>query len=171
MPSNNSMQTDRSKLISVVRRRRKLRPITRPAVIAGVAVLVLTACAITQTANPVAGIRNSGIEACITDKADVRAVFQQELIAALERRGITTRVLPENSLVSSCPVSLTYNARWSWDFKPYMAWAEIVVYRDNARMGDALYSAPRGGWALTTRIYEFTESKVDTMVEQLFPAT
>ena len=142
----------------------------KPVAIAAVAVLFLTACTITQTANPVSGIRNSAIVICVIEKSDVRAVFQKELVAALERRDITSRLLPGGSPISACPVALTYNAKWSWDFKPYMAWAEIVVYRDSARWGDALYSAPRGGWALTTRIYESTESKVDTMIEQLFPA-
>jgi hypothetical protein len=50
-----------------------------------------------------------------------------------------------------------------------MAWAELIAYKDGVRAGDALYSAPTGGWAMTTRIYESTESKVNTMVSQLFP--
>jgi hypothetical protein len=134
------------------------------------AVLLLPSCTITRTANPVLGLRDSAAEICIIEKPDVRAVFQEELRAALEKRNLSTRILPVGSPVTACPVSLTYNARWSWDFVLYMAWAEIVVYRDGARAGDALYSAPRAGWALTFRIYESTASKVDTMVEQLFPA-
>jgi len=102
---------------------------------------------------------------------DVRAVFQDELLAALERRGLSSRVLPAGSPVTTCPVSLTYNARWSWDFVLYMAWAEVVVYRDGARAGDALYSAPRARSSFTFGIYKSTASKVDTMVEQLFPAS
>jgi len=139
--------------------------------ITAVAVLLLPSCAITQVANPVIGFRDSTEEICIVEKSDVRAGFQDELLAAVERRGISPRVLPAGSPVTTCPVSLTYNAKWSWDFVLYMAWAEIILYRDGVRVGDALYSAPRAGWALTFRIYESTASKVDTMVEQLFPAS
>jgi len=142
---------------------------TRLLVIAA-AVLFLPSCTITRTANPVLGLRDSAAEICIIEKPDVRAGFQEELVAALEKRNFSSRILPVGSPVVTCPVSLTYNARWSWDFVLYMAWAEIVVYRNGVRAGDALYSAPRAGWALTFRIYESTASKVDTMVEQLFPA-
>ena len=143
---------------------------TNRLLLAAAVVLALSSCTITQTANPVIGLRDSAVEICVVEKPDVRADFQDELLAALERRGLSSRVLPAGSPVTACPVSLTYNAKWSWDFVLYMAWAEIVVYRDGTRVGDALYSAPRAGWSMTTRIYEPTESKVDTMVEELFPA-
>ena len=78
-------------------------------------------------------------------------------------------MLPQGSPFDHCPLALIYNAKYSWDFRMYMSWAELIAYKEGARVGDALYSAPTTGWAMTTRIYESTESKVNTMVSQLFP--
>jgi len=78
-------------------------------------------------------------------------------------------MLPPAAPVASCPLTSTYYALQSWDFTPYLSHAVIVVYRDGARVGDALYDAPKAGFAMTTRIYESTDSKVAIMVEQLFP--
>ncbi len=134
------------------------------------AVLLLSSCAITQTANPVLGLRKSSEEICAIEKRDLRAEFSEELRSALESRAMSLKMLPPGSPLDSCPVTISYNAKWSWDFVTYMAWAEILVYRDGKKAGDALYAAPRAGWAMTFRIYESTKSKVDTMVDQLFPA-
>src|SRR3990167_855626 len=77
--------------------------------------------------------------------------------------------LAPESNPASCPLTTTYVGRWSWDFKLYMAYAEIVVYRNGIRAGDALYKAPSAGWSMTTEIYEATEQKIEKMVNQLFP--
>ena len=129
-----------------------------------------SACTITQEANPVQGLATSPSELCVIEKRDVRQDFRDALLAELGARGFPVRELPEGSPVDTCEWVLTYDARYSWDFVIYMAWAEIVAHRGGSRAGDALYSAPRAGWSLTTRIYEPTESKVRTMVDQLFPA-
>jgi hypothetical protein len=47
--------------------------------------------------------------------------------------------------------------------------ATVVVCRDGTQAGDARHDAPKAGFALTTRIYESTSSKVATMVDQLLP--
>ena len=47
--------------------------------------------------------------------------------------------------------------------------AKIVVYRDGKEVGDAIYDSPKAGMSLTFRIYESTASKIETMVNQLFP--
>jgi hypothetical protein len=119
-----------------------------------ISLTLLVSCTITQRANPAAGLRVSATEICVIEKLDVREDFRAALLASLRQRGFSVR---------------PYNAKYSWDLKTYMAWAELIAYKDGVRAGDALYSAPTGGWAMTTRIYESTESKVNTMVSQLFP--
>jgi hypothetical protein len=52
-----------------------------------------------------------------------------------------------------------------------MAYAEIIVYRNGTKAGDALYKTPPAGWSLTTDIYDATELKIATMVDKLFPGT
>lgn len=137
--------------------------------VASATLLLASSCTITQTANPVIGLRDSSVQICVIEKLDVRPVFRDELVRAIQEHGFSVRILPPDAPVEACSLSMTYDAKWSWDFVPYMAWAEITVYRDGQRAGEALYSAPRGGWSLTFRIYESTASKVDTMVDQLFP--
>ena len=137
--------------------------------LATISLTLLVSCTITQRANPVPGLRISATEICIVEKLDVREDFRTALLVSLRQKGFSTRVLPQGSPLDQCPLALTYNAKYSWDFEMYMAWVELIAYKEGVRAGDALYSAPTGGWAMTTRIYESTESKVNTMVSQLFP--
>jgi hypothetical protein len=132
-------------------------------------VAILSSCTITQTSNPVAEPVVSGAEICVVEKLDVREDFRSALITSLRQRNFRIRPLKQGTAYEPCPLALSYNAKYSWDFVMYMAWAELTVYKKGTQVGDALYSAPTGGWSMTTRIYESTQSKVDTMVSQLFP--
>ncbi len=133
------------------------------------ATLLLCSCTIREEASPIPGVRDAGTELCIVDKEDVRTEFKEEMLRAIEARGITPRVIAAGSGVDTCPWVLTYNAKWSWDFVTYMAWAEMKVYRDGKWEGQAVYDAPRAGWSMNVRIYESTRTKVNTMVDGLFP--
>jgi hypothetical protein len=132
-------------------------------------VVCLSGCTITQTANPAAGISSDAADICVIEHPDVNKEFLPALQDSLMRKGFRVNVLEANAAVSACPLTATYLGKWSWDFVPYMAYGEIVIYQDGTRVGDALYKSPRGGWALTTRIYESTAEKVGVMVDQLFP--
>lgn len=131
--------------------------------------LLLGGCSITQTAHPVTLQPSDRREMCAVEDPAVDATFLPAYTTALQRKGFTVRTLPPGSPPDTCPLTSTYYARWSWDFTPYMSLARIAVYRDGVQVGDALYDAPKAGTALTTRIYDSTQSKVDTMVDQLFP--
>lgn len=78
-------------------------------------------------------------------------------------------MIPSGSSVDSCKLVSDYIGTWSWDFKTYMATAKINVYESGKLIANASYSAPRGGWAMTTKIYESTETKIRGMLEILFP--
>ena len=129
----------------------------------------LCACTITQTANPVSYREGDTRQICLVEDPRVFEGFLPAYRAALERKGFTVTVLGPGAPVTSCPLTSTYYARRSWDFVTYVSHAVIVVYRDGTKAGEALYDAPKAGFALTSRIYETTESKVATMVDQLFP--
>ena len=132
--------------------------------------VVSSGCTITQTARPVALHATDSREVCVIEDPRVDETFSPAYRAALERKGFSVKVLQPASPVQSCPLTSTYYARWSWDFVPYMSLAKIVIYRDGKEEGDAVYDAPKAGWSLTFRIYESTSSKIDTMVDQLFPS-
>ena len=127
-------------------------------------------CTITQTARPVSLREGDARQICIVEDPRVNETFLPAYTAALQKRGFSVKLLHPGSALTSCPLTSTYYARWSWDFVTYMSHATVVVYRDGTQAGDALYDAPKAGFALTDRIYESTSSKVATMVDQLFPS-
>jgi hypothetical protein len=133
--------------------------------------VLLLGCSVKYTANSVTNLEVSSKEICVIEDTSVRESFLPAYRTSLEKRGFTVRVLSLGSDIASCPITSTYTGRWSWDFVPYMAYAEIIVYRNGTKAGDALYEAPRAGWALTTDIYDATELKIETMVDKLFPTT
>ena len=138
----------------------------------GVSILLsagLCGCTITQTANPVSLHESDAKQMCLIEDPKVFDGFLAAYRAALEKKGFSVKILAPGSSVTSCPLTSTYYALQSWDFATYLSHAMIVVYRDGTHAGEALYDAPKAGFALTFRIYESTDSKVATMVDQLFP--
>ena len=144
--------------------------ITSRTVVLDLALLfLLSGCTITQNARPVSLEAGDAREMCVIEDPRVNKTFLPAYTTALERKGFSVTLLEPGSPPTSCPLTSTYYARWSWDFVTYMSIATIVVYRNGTQVGDAFYDAPKAGFAMTTRIYESTESKVATMVDQLFP--
>jgi len=133
-------------------------------------VLVLAGCAITQTATPVPLQAGDQPALCVVENPDVFDAFLPAMRESLVARGIRVSLLPNDAQPSACPLTATYVAYRSWDFQTYMSQASVLVYRDGKKVGEAIYDAPKGGFAMTTRIYESTESKVETMIAQLFPS-
>jgi hypothetical protein len=130
---------------------------------------LLSGCSVKYAANSVAVGDMSSKEICVIEDTSVNKAFLPAYRAALEKKGFTVKTLRQGSALSACPLTSTYTGRWSWDFVLYMASAEIVVYRNGAKAGDAVYDAPKAGWALTTEIYDSTETKITQMVNKLFP--
>jgi hypothetical protein len=135
-------------------------------------VVLLAGCAttITQTATPVALSPNETHELCVIENPDVFGAFLPAMREALVARGVRVKVLPATAQSNACALTATYVAYRSWDMQTYMSKARVDVYRDGKRVGEAIYDAPKAGMAITTRIFESTESKVETMVAQLFPS-
>ena len=129
----------------------------------------LCGCTITQTAKPVSFRETDAKQMCVIEDPTVFPDFLAAYRWALGRKGFSAKMLAPGSSLAACPLTSTYYALQSWDFVTYLSHAVIVVYRDGTEAGEALYDAPKAGFALTDRIYEPTESKVATMVDQLFP--
>lgn len=129
--------------------------------------LALAACSIKHEVKPVSGV-DAGQEICVVEAPAVREGFLREMRASLERRGFTTRMLSPGASPRSCPVVVTYLARWSWDVTIYMSLAEITVYRDGRVEGTAKYDSTRGSANLGKFID--AEKKVNELVAELFPA-
>jgi hypothetical protein len=132
--------------------------------------LSILGCSVKFSANPPANLNMNTNEICVIKDKDTREEFITAYQLALEKKGFIVRVLDPGADINSCPLASTYTGSWSWDFVMYMAAAEIIIYKNGTRVGDALYDAPKAGWALTPRIYDSTEEKIGKMVDQLFPS-
>ena len=86
---------------------------------------------------------------------------------ALEGRGFAVNILPVNSALRACPVTVTYTANWRWDLAMYMAYAEIKVFNNGQPAGEAVYDSLNGGANMSKFIKG--EDKIVELVSQLFP--
>ena len=129
---------------------------------------LLSGCSITQHVTPIAANHPSS-ELCIIESPEVRQGFLEEFRKVVVERGYKPRMLPEGSSVRDCPTVATYIARWSWDLTIYMSYAKISVFRDDQKVGEAVYDATKGGGRLDKFIN--AEPKIRELVEQLFPVS
>lgn len=132
-------------------------------------VLLVSGCAVTYTADPANELKSYTGEICVIVSPDVREEFLIAYSKVLKEKGFSVKTIPSGSSTNTCKLTSTYIGKWSWDFKPYMATAEIIIYENGKSIGSATYSSPRGGWAMTSKIYESTETKIRGMLEKLFP--
>lgn len=126
---------------------------------------ILAGCAIKQTATPVLNLQTR--EICVVENSAVRSTFKDSYIRALQAKGFLVRVLGANGDTSSCAMTSTYVARWSWDFTIYMSQADLRVYRSGVQVGAANYNSRGGGSRLDKWVD--ADAKVQEMVSQLFP--
>lgn len=129
----------------------------------------LTGCSITQTVNPVPSSNVHSPEICMIPAAGLREGFNTTYTAQLRSKGFQTRELPPGSPPANCALSTTYIGTWSWDLALYMSFADIQVFENGRRIGQALYDSTSGG----ARMGKFidAQSKIIEMTNQLFPNT
>lgn len=131
--------------------------------------LFFVGCTVTYTADPAGELKSYSQEICVIEAPKVREEFLVAYKKVLEEKGFDVKVLTSSASVDTCNLTSDYIGKWSWDFKSYMATAEINVYEAGKLIANASYSSPRGGWSMTTKIYESTEVKIRGMLEKLFP--
>jgi hypothetical protein len=61
---------------------------------------------------------------------------------------------------------LSYTARRSWDFAPYLAQAELWLRQDGKQVGYAEYHLVGGGGFSLTK-WQGTKTKMDPVIDQL----
>jgi hypothetical protein len=125
----------------------------------------LTGCAIHQTVKPVE--RFEGAQVCIVEDVAVRAGFLETYRRVLTAKGYEVRMLPPSSSITTCAITSTYTARWSWDLALYMAFADIKVYSNGQQSGQATYDATGGSGNMNKFIKG--DTKITELVNQLFP--
>ena len=93
--------------------------------------LVLSACTSVQV-NAVAEHQVNVIQQiCIVNNPKVLVKdFVPVVQKRLQHHGIVSRVV-EGSEAEKCEYQLHYSAKRSWDFTPYMSWAELKLYQSD----------------------------------------
>ena len=94
--------------------------------------------------------------------------FVPVMRAALEERGIRTRVVAEEAQGGDGVVA-TYTARRSWDLAPYLSTADVWFRRDGSQIGHLHYHlVGKGGLSLAK--WESTKVKLAAAYEELLAA-
>ena len=75
--------------------------------------------------------------------------------------------IPSKYGTNRCPAVSTYTGLWSWDLALYLSYAEIVVYRNGMRAGQAVYDSRGGGGNMKKFIK--ADEKITELVNELFP--
>ena len=129
--------------------------------------LVLSACTSVQVNAVAENQANTIQQICIVNNP---AVLVRDFVPVLQTRlqyhGIVSRVV-ESSEAEACAYQLHYSAKRSWDFTPYMSWAELKLYQSDVLIANAEYKlVGKGGLSLTK--WQSVETKMTPVIEQLF---
>ena len=97
----------------------------------------------------------------------VKEGFLDSYRSALTNKKYSVKILPESASVNDCQVASTYTAKWRWDLALYMAYAEINVFKDGEKAGEAVYDSQRGGANMGKFID--ADAKIKELTNQVFP--
>lgn len=129
--------------------------------------LAVSACTSVQV-NAVAEQQVNAIQQiCIVNNPKVLVTdFVPVVQKRLQHHGIASRVV-EGSEAAACAYQLHYSAKRSWDFTPYMSWAELKLYQNEVLIANAEYKlVGKGGLSLTK--WQSVETKMTPVIDQLF---
>lgn len=138
----------------------------RPIALIILLILISGCSAVTkQTVTPFA--INVSTEICIIENPKIIGGFLRAYKTALQEKGYAVKVLDKSANVSDCEVTSTYTARWKWDIAMYMSYAQIEVFKNGEKSGEALYKIVREG---ATGKFINADEKVRELTDQLFPS-
>ena len=129
--------------------------------------LAVSACTSVQV-NAVAEQQVNAIQQiCIVNNPKVLVTdFVPVVQQRLQHHGIVSRVV-EGSEAAACAYQSYYSAKRSWDFTPYMSWAELKLYQNEVLIANAEYKlVGKGGLSLTK--WQSVETKMTPVIDQLF---
>lgn len=82
-----------------------------------------------------------------------------------QRHGITTEIYSGN-VPAACQYTLTYTALRSWDFAPYLSYAELDLFKNGSPIASADYHLRgKGGFSLMK--WQGVKKKMDPVIDQL----
>jgi hypothetical protein len=114
-------------------------------VIICVIAFLLQACSIKQniTKMPENSL-NQMKEICIIQNPAVKKTFLPVYINSFENYGISTKTIQPTAKITDCYFTSTYNAKWSWDLRIYLAYVEMNIYENGHLTAKAIYDSTSG---------------------------
>jgi hypothetical protein len=105
-------------------------------------------------------------QVCIVENPRVEVSdFVDVMRDGFDRHGMASSVVTAEA-AKTCDVTLTYTALRKWDLAPYLAHAELRLWRDGRQIGSATYHL-NGGGGLSLAKWEGTRTKMDPVMDQL----
>lgn len=135
-----------------------------PRLLVAVGLFTLVGC----TAIQVEPLATAPASMCIRHNPKVQVDdFVPVLRQGFSRHGIETRLYREAIARAECPYLVTYSARRSWDFVPYLSQAEVqVLGPDRRQLASADYRLRgKGGFSLLK--WQGTATKMTPVIDRL----
>jgi len=104
---------------------------------------------------------------CIKHNPKVRVSdFVPVVRDGLSRHGVSSEEFSGDA-PAHCEFVVTYTARRSWDFAPYLSQAEIRIERNGLQVGyGEFHLRGKGGYSMFK--WQGTKTKMDPVIDQLF---
>lgn len=144
--------------------------------LAALPLLAAAGCTTYQTVSPVDPVDSiAAIQAgqstlfCVIDNPVVGSAFIDSFRTSLIRRGFDVKLLPPGAPVASCPLSASYYVTRQTVWRPFVASADITIYRNGERVGKAIYDAQRGAGGINVSNFADPAWVIEGLVDKLFP--
>ncbi|MEN7528078.1 MULTISPECIES: Sbal_3080 family lipoprotein [unclassified Cupriavidus] len=106
---------------------------------------------------------------CVVTNQVSNNAYVESFIKALRVRNFEVKLLPPNSSMASCPMTAMYVAQRQNYITPFLAAADITVYRNGERVGKAIFNANRSAGGVNLSNFIPPDMKIEELVDELFP--
>ncbi|OED72487.1 hypothetical protein A143_04715 [Vibrio splendidus ZS-139] len=81
----------------------------------------------------------------IVEDVKTRSIFLDSMLDWCLNNQVKCKVVADGSEHNPEDITLDYVSRWSWDFRTFVADANISAYQDQQRIGNVEFKAPNSG--------------------------
>lgn len=93
--------------------------------------------------------------------------FEPIMMEAFASYGIKPRIVPYGYRPAQDEFLVTYSARRSFDFVPYLSWARLSVVQNSTLVGTGEYRHIGGSWSLAPSKFRSTKYKMSRLYNEL----
>lgn len=104
--------------------------------------VLLAACAAPKFTAVAIPEQNQSKEITIVKDDATRAIFLESMQEWCLDAAHKCTVVNDGTPPNSTELTLTYVSRWSWDFKTFIADAQVNAYKDDQKVGEVAFKAP-----------------------------